>query len=264
MSVMQAIDTKRVAPPSGLGARMVRWGVVAAVILLQTCATVANPDPRDPMEGWNRSVFGFNDAVDRAVVKPVATAYRDVLPNWMRTGIGNFFNNLEDLWSGVNNALQLRGVYTADSFGRVMINTTMGLGGVLDVAGEMGMERHPANFGLTLGRWGVGPGPFVVLPLLGSSTLRDTVALSVDIPANPVRHVADDPTRDALGLLNLVDTRSNYLRAGEVVEEAALDKYSFTRDAYLQRRRNQVYDGNPPEDDFMSEPDANHPDNGTQ
>lgn len=229
--------------------RVVRWSAIAFVVALQACATVAHPDPRDPMESWNRGVFQFNDAVDRAVVKPAATVYRDALPHWLRTGIGNFFNNLEDIWSAVNNALQLRGLDTADSLGRVVINTTMGLGGILDVASEMNMERHPANFGLTLGRWGVGSGPFVVLPFLGSSTLRDTVGLAADIPANPVRRVTDDPTRDGLTLLNLIDTRATYLKAGEVVEEAALDKYSFTRDAFLQRRRNQVYDGNPPDED---------------
>jgi len=234
--------------------RLLRWIMVAGMVVLQACATVANPDPRDPMESWNRGVFGFNDAVDRAVVKPVATAYRDVLPHWLRTGVGNFFNNLEDVWSAVNNALQLRGLDTADSLGRVVINTTMGLGGLLDVASEMNMERHPANFGLTLGRWGVGPGPFVVIPFLGSSTLRDTVAMSLDIPANPVRRVDDDATRNGLTLLNLIDTRATYLKAGEVVEDAALDKYSFTRDAYLQRRRNQVYDGNPPDEDLPPEP----------
>ena len=129
----------------------VRGILLTAVVFLQACSTVAYKDPRDPMESWNRSVFKFNDAVDGAVIKPVATAYRDVLPHWMRTGVGNFFSNLEDLWSGVNNALQLRGLDTADSFGRVAINTTLGLGGLLDVASDMNMERHPANFGLTLG-----------------------------------------------------------------------------------------------------------------
>lgn len=236
--------------------RAARWCLLSMVVVLQACATVANPDPRDPMESWNRTVFKFNDAVDAAVVKPVAIAYRDVLPHWMRSGVGNFFNNLEDLWSGVNNALQLRGLDTADSFGRVLINTTMGLGGVLDVASEMNMERHPANFGLTLGRWGVGAGPFVVIPFLGSSTLRDTAAMSIDIGGNPVRRIDDDSTRNGLTLLNLVDTRAAYLKAGEVVEEAALDKYSFTRDAFLQRRRNQVYDGNPPDEYAAPDPGA--------
>jgi len=238
----------------GRSGRILRWCLLVGVVVLQACATVANPDPRDPMESWNRGVFGFNDAVDAAVVKPVATAYRDVLPHWLRRGVGNFFNNLEDMWSVVNNALQARGGDTVDSLGRVLINTTVGLGGLIDVASEVNIERHPANFGLTLGRWGVGPGPFVVIPFLGSSTLRDTVALSVDIPANPVRRVEDDATRNGLTLLNLIDTRATYLKAGEVVEDAALDKYSFTRDAFLQRRRNQVYDGNPPDDDLPPEP----------
>ena len=232
--------------------RTSRWSVLVALALLQACAAVPYKDPRDPMESWNRSVFSFNDSVDRAVVKPVAIAYQRVLPYWVRTGINNFFTNLDDAWSFVNNALQLRGQATADSFGRVMVNTTMGLGGILDVAGEMGMERHSANFGLTLGRWGVGPGPFVVLPLLGSSTLRDTLAMPIDRQGNLVNAVADVPTRDALTLLNVVDTRATYLKAGDVVDGAALDKYSFTRDAYLQRRRNQVYDGNPPDEDTTS------------
>jgi phospholipid-binding lipoprotein MlaA len=233
--------------------RTLRCGALITLVALQACVAVPNKDPRDPMESWNRGVFGFNDSVDRAVVKPVATVYRDVLPNWMRTGIGNFFANLDDVWSGVNNALQLRGLDTADSFGRVLINTTMGLGGLLDIASEMGMERHSANFGLTLGRWGVGPGPFVVLPFLGSSTLRDTVGLPLDAKGNLVRSIQDVPTRDAVTLLNLVDTRASFLTAGEVLAGAALDRYSFTRDAFLQRRRNQVYDGNPPDEDTTSD-----------
>lgn len=232
--------------------RTSRWSVLLALALLQACAAVPYKDRRDPMESWNRSVFSFNDSVDRAVVKPVATAYQRVLPHWVRTGINNFFTNLDDAWSFVNNALQLRGQATADSFGRVMVNTTMGLGGILDVAGEMGMERHSANFGLTLGRWGVGPGPFVMLPFLGSSTLRDTLALPIDRQGNLLNLVVDVPTRDALTILNVVDTRATYLRAGDVVDGAALDKYSFTRDAFLQRRRSQVYDGNPPDEDSTS------------
>lgn len=226
-----------------------RWAAVATLVLLQACAAVPNKDPRDPMESWNRGVFSFNDSVDRAVVKPVATAYHRIMPHWVRTGVTNFFTNLDDVWSFVNNVLQLRGQDAADSFGRVMVNSTMGLGGILDVAGEMGMERHPANFGLTLGRWGVGPGPFVVLPLWGSSTLRDTLALPLDVKGNLVNSIQDVPSRDALTILNVVDTRATYLKAGDVVDGAALDKYSFTRDAFLQRRRNQVYDGNPPDED---------------
>jgi phospholipid-binding lipoprotein MlaA len=236
--------------------RLGRWCAVFTVFTLQACATVANPDPRDPMESWNRGVFGFNDTVDAAVIKPVAMTYKAVVPNVVRTGVGNFFSNLDDLWSGVNNALQLRGLDTAESFGRFLINTTWGLGGLLDIASEMGMERHNANFGLTLGRWGVGSGPFVVIPFWGSSTLRDTGAMVFDIKGNPVNHIDDVPRRDILTIVNLIDTRATYLKAGEVVEEAALDKYSFTRDAYLQRRRNQVYDGNPPEEEEAPDPSA--------
>jgi phospholipid-binding lipoprotein MlaA len=219
------------------------------VVLLQGCATVPNPDRRDPLESLNRSIFSFNDALDRAVVKPVATAYQSATPYWVRTGVGNFFNNLADIWSAVNNALQLRGRDTGDSIGRVMVNSTLGLGGVLDIASDLNVERHPADFGLTLGRWGVPPGPYLVLPFLGVSTLREVVALPVDLKGNLVNSVDDTATRTGLTVLNLVDTRAGYLKAGDVVEEAALDKYSFTRDAYLQRQRNRVYDGNPPEEE---------------
>lgn len=206
------------------------------------------------MESWNRGVYGFNDALDRAVVKPVATVYRGVLPQWMRSGVGNFFNNLEDVWSIVNNALQLRGRDTGDSIGRVMVNSTVGVVGLIDVASELNIERHTADFGLTLGRWGVGAGPYVVLPLLGPSTMRSVVALPVDWKGNLVNQVADDATRYGLTGLNLVDTRAQYLQAGSVVEEAALDQYSFMRDSYLQRQRNRVYDGNPPDEDTESAP----------
>jgi phospholipid-binding lipoprotein MlaA len=209
---------------------------------------VANPDPRDPIVSFNRGVYGFNDGLDRAVVKPVATAYRDAAPDWFRKGVSNFFANLGDVWSVVNNALQLRGQDTGDSIGRVMVNTTIGLGGLIDVASDLNIDRHTADFGLTLGRWGVPPGPYVVLPLLGPFTLREVAALPLDQQGNLVNQIADDPTRYGLTVLNVVDIRAQYLRAGDVVEGAALDAYSFTRDAYLQRQRNRVYDGNPPEE----------------
>ncbi len=256
MTLVQMIATSRRAHPLACRDRVLRMGLVVVVFALQACATVANPDRRDPMESWNRGVFSFNDTVDAAVIKPVAKTYRDVVPNWLRTGVGNFFSNLDDVWSGLNNALQLRGLDTADSFGRVAINTTMGLGGLLDIASEMGIERHSANFGLTMGRWGVGSGPFVVIPFWGSSTLRDTAAMVFDIKGNLVNRVDDVPRRDVLTIVNLIDTRAAYLKAGEVVEEAALDRYSFTRDAFLQRRRNQVYDGNPPEEEEAPDPSA--------
>lgn len=231
-----------------------RWSALAVLVLLQACATVANPDRRDPMEALNRSVFGFNDAVDTVLLQPVATIYRQATPNWVRTGVGNFFNNLDDVWSAVNNALQGRPKHAGESIGRVVINTTVGLLGVVDVASNLELERHPANFGLTLGRWGVKPGPYVVLPLLGSSTLREVAALPIDMQGNLTSHVQDENVRTVLTGLNVVNIRSNLLQASKVVDGAALDKYSFFRDAYLQRQRNQFYDGNPPEEEEAPPP----------
>lgn len=223
--------------------------VVWSSLVLQGCATVQTPDRRDPLESVNRSVFGFNDAVDQAVLKPVATVYRDATPQWFRKGVGNFFNNLEDVWSVVNNALQLRAIDTGDSIGRVMVNSTLGLAGFVDVASDLNIERHTAGFGLTLARWGVPAGPYLVVPFLGPNTARGVVALPVDNKGNLVNQAPDESTRYGLTALSLVDTRAVYLRAGDVVEGAALDKYSFTRDAYLQRLRNKVYDGDPPEEE---------------
>jgi phospholipid-binding lipoprotein MlaA len=241
----------RSAMPLALSAQRCLRGVAAlllgaALLVLQGCATVASPDPRDPMESFNRSMFSFNDGLDRAVLKPTARAYQATLPSWTRTGVGNFFNNLKDVWSAVNNGLQLRGQEMGDSIGRVMVNSTIGLGGLIDVASDLGIDRHPANFGLTLGRWGVRPGPYLVLPLLGPATLREVAALPIDQQGSLVTHIPDEGTRTGLTVLNVVDTRATYLRAGDVVDGAALDRYSFTRDAYLQRQRNDDYDGDPP------------------
>jgi phospholipid-binding lipoprotein MlaA len=229
---------------------VIRWLLIVVLLALQGCATVTQPDPRDPLESFNRSVFGFNDALDRAVIKPVATVYRDTTPHWLRQGVGNFFGNLADVWSVVNNAIQLRGPDTSDSIGRVLVNSTIGIGGLFDVASDLGIERHTADFGLTLGRWGVPAGPYIVVPLLGSYTLREIAAYPLDRQGNLVNQISDDPTWYSLSALGVVDLRAQYLRAGDVVEGAALDKYSFTRDSYFQRQRNRVYDGNPPEEDL--------------
>lgn len=216
-----------------------RWLPLALTLvlsLLTGCATVANPDPRDPLESYNRSMTNFNEQVDALVLKPVAIAYREVTPAPVRTGVSNFFANLSDVWSFVNNVLQLRGEAAASSFMRVNVNTFLGLGGVLDIASEMGIDRYRQDFGLTLGRWGMGTGAYVVLPILGPSTVRDTFALPVDARGNVVRHVDPVSSRNALYALRLVEVRSNLLRAGTVLDSAALDKYSFTRDVYLQVR----------------------------
>lgn len=220
-------------------------------LLASGCATGPNANPRDPLEPLNRGVYSFNDAVDRAVVKPVATAYRDVLPQPVRTGVSNFFANLQDAWSGVNNALQLKPRESVESFMRFGVNTVFGLVGLLDIASEMRIDRHTEDFGQTLGYWGVGAGPYLVLPLLGPSTVRDTAALPVDAQGNLLSNVSDVPARNSATAVNLVDRRARLLEASKMLDQVALDPYTFSRDAFLQRRRNQVYDGNPPDDEVQ-------------
>lgn len=225
------------------------WLVLAlAVLMLSGCATGPNANSRDPLEPFNRGMYQFNDTVDRAVVKPVATVYRDVLPSPVRTGVTNFFANLQDAWSIVNNTLQLKGVAAGDSLVRFGVNTFLGLGGVLDIASEMQIERHTEDFGQTLGYWGVGAGPYLVLPLLGPSTVRDTAASPVNAYGNFVAGVDHTATRNTLTALGLLDRRARLLDATRILDQVALDPYTFTRDAFLQRRQNDVYDGYPPDD----------------
>ena len=226
--------------------------VLLAVCLATAHAQAIAADPRDPLEDLNRAVYGFNDVLDRALVKPVAQIYGKVVPRVVRKGVGNFFGNLGDVWSAVNNAAAGRGQATGDSVGRVLVNSTIGLLGVVDVASDMDIQKHPADFGLTLARWGVGAGMYVVLPLLGPYTLREIVALPLDLQGNLVNQVKDQSTREGLTLLNIVDVRESYLKAGEVLDAASLDAYSFTRDSYFQRQRYRQYDGEVPEDPEVS------------
>jgi phospholipid-binding lipoprotein MlaA len=235
-----------------LGSGAWRTLVLMLLLALQGCATVAQPNARDPMESFNRAVFGFNEVADKAVIKPVALGYKAVTPDWFRKGVGNFFNNLEDMWSAVNNGLQGRGLEFSDSVGRVMVNSTIGVLGVFDVASDLNIERHTADFGLTLGRWGVPPGPYMVLPFFGPRTLREVAGMPIDTRGMPVYNIGDQETRTLLPIADVIDLRAKYLNAGDVLEGAALDAYSFRRDAYFQRQRNIQYDGNPPEED--SEP----------
>jgi phospholipid-binding lipoprotein MlaA len=225
-------------------------GAIVAFLLLNLtgCATGPNANPADPLEPFNRRVASLNEGVDNAVLKPVATAYRTVTPSPVRTGVSNVFGNLRDVWSTVNTALQLRPQATLENTMRVAVNTFLGLGGVLDIASEAGIERHQEDFGKTLGRWGVGAGPYVVLPLLGSSTLRDTTALPVDNYGNLIPRIDHVPTRNAATALNVVNTRADFLRLGALVDDVALDKYSFVRDAYLQRRAASIYGYRPPDE----------------
>ncbi len=217
---------------------------VAALGLLAGCASSGNP--KDPIEGFNRAMFAFNEGLDTAIIKPVATGYDAVLPSPIRTGVTNFFSNIEDLFIGVNNLLQGKVPQAFSDLGRVVINTTVGLLGVIDFATDAGLEKHDEDFGQTFGRWGVGNGAYVVVPLFGPRTARDTVGLILDSAVDPVRDHKPRGTRNAALVLRVVNTRANLLPADKVVEEAALDKYSYVRDAYLQRRRNLIHDGNPP------------------
>jgi len=217
----------------------------AALVLAAGCATGPQANPADPFEGYNRGMARFNDGVDDAVLKPTATAYQAVTPQPVRTGVTNVFANLGDLWSSVNNLLQLRGEAALDSFVRFNVNTVFGIGGLFDVASEAGIQRHKSDFGLTLARWGVPSGPYLVLPLLGPSTVRDTAALPVDWQGDLVTQIGHVPTRNSLYGFRAVNTRANLLNAGSVLDSAALDKYSFTRDVYLQLRAQQAGQGAP-------------------
>ncbi len=217
---------------------------VSAAGLLAGCATSGNP--KDPIEGFNRAMFAFNEGLDTAIIKPVATGYEAVLPSPIRTGVTNFFSNIEDVFIGVNNLLQGKVPEAFSDLGRVVINTTVGILGVIDFASDAGLEKHDEDFGQTFGRWGVGNGAYVVIPVFGPRTVRDTVGLVLDVAADPVVQHRPKRTRDAAVVLRLVNDRANLLAADKVVEEAALDKYSYIRDAYLQRRRNLIHDGNPP------------------
>lgn len=208
--------------------------------LLSGCATGPNVDLRDPIEPFNRGVSRFNDEIDGAILKPVAIAYRDVAPDLVRTGVSNFFGNLRDVWSAVNATLQLRPREATENALRFGVNTVFGLGGVLDIASEMGIDRTPLDFGQTLGRWGIPSGPYLVLPIFGPSSVRDAAGFGVEARGDLVGNLDRIPTRNSLTALRVVDTRANLLRATSMLEGAALDKYSFTRDFYLQRRENQI------------------------
>ncbi len=228
--------------PSAVQRAAQTTALVLTLAMLGACATGPDANPRDPLEPFNRGVTRFNDAVDDAVLKPVATVYQDVTPALVQTGVGNFFGNLGDLWSSVNAALQLRPREATENFARFNLNTVFGLGGVLDIASEAGIPRTRIDFGQTMGRWGVPSGPYVVLPLLGPSSARDTVGVLVDSQGDLMTEVTPVSARNSLYALRVVHTRASFLRAGSMLEEAALDKYSFTRDLYLNRRESQIED----------------------
>jgi phospholipid-binding lipoprotein MlaA len=232
--------------------------LAGVAILAQGCATSGNP--KDPLEGFNRAMFTLNEGIDTMVARPLAKGYETVVPLPGRTVVGNVFSNLSDPWIGVNNLLQGKFRDGASDFGRFLLNSTAGILGAMDVASEVGLDKHEEDFGQTLGRWGVPDGPFLVVPLFGPKTLRDGIGTIADGYADPVYYLVDDvPLRNSLYGLRFVNNRALLLPADRVLEEAGLDKYSFVRDSYLQRRRNLIFDGLPPRsgDAFNDEPAAN-------
>jgi phospholipid-binding lipoprotein MlaA len=224
---------------------------------LAGCAT-SGGNPADPLEPLNRAVFGFNDVADKAVLTPVAKAYRAVLPGFLRRGVSNFFSNLEDVWISVNDVFQGKFQQGSEDFTRVIFNSTFGIAGIFDFASEVGLPKHNEDFGQTLGSWGITSGPYLVLPFFGPSTFRDGFGLLVDGRADLVYRAFDDvPLRNSLYATRAIGNRANLLDASSVLDQAALDRYAFVRDAWLQRRRNLVYDGNPPRE--REEPDDDEP-----
>ena len=210
----------------------------------------------DPWEGWNRKVFAFNEDLDKAVLKPVATGYANAVPQPVRRGIDNFFENAADAWSAVNSVLQGKVSEGLTSLMRFGTNSVFGIFGIFDVASDLGIERHKEDLGQTLGVWGVGAGAYVVWPLFGPSSVRDSVALPFDRTVSPALVINDGGTQVGITALQIINLRAGLLGAGQVLDDIALDKYTFIRDAYLQRRRSLVYDGNEPPEPEPPEPAA--------
>ena len=222
--------------------RLLSVALVAGVVgSLTGCATTAN-NPKDPYEGFNRAMFSVNEGID-VVVKPVAQGYDAAAPLPVKAGVGNFFGNIADVWISINNFLQGKGEQGLSDVGRVLINTTIGIGGVFDIASEIGLDKHSEDFGQTLGKWGVDDGPYFFWPVIGPRTTRDTFGWAVDSYVDPVMRIQDVAWRNSLYGLRFIETRASLLAADKVIEQAAFDKYDYIRDAYLQNRRSEINDG---------------------
>jgi len=225
-------------------------GVLIMAILIGGCASVPDGegDPSDPLEPYNRGMHQFNTDLDNALVKPLAKGYQAITPEPVDRGVTNFFNNIADVTSAVNNLLQFKLSRFGSDVTRVAMNSTVGILGFFDVATNMGLPSYKEDAGQTLGYWGADRSPYLVLPLKGPSTLRDTVGLVADILVDPFFSLEEDTIYWGFIAVRTVDTRADLLTASKILEEAAIDPYAFVRDAYLQRRRSQIYDGNPPPD----------------
>ena len=226
---------------------IIRWvSIVLMTLVLTACASIppgSAADPRDPFERYNRAMFSFNKTVDDKVIKPVATGYVNVIPQLIRTAIGNFFGNIGDVWTAVNNYLQGKPREGTSDVARVVLNSTFGIVGLIDVATPAGLVQHDEDFGQTLGVWGVKSGPYLVLPIFGASTVRDGLARPVDLYADPLNQIDPARVENSARALRLVDDRAALLESTRMLEDAALDPYLFVRDAYLQRRESRVRDG---------------------
>ena len=226
-----------------------RFSLISMVVLFTGCATTQYNDERDPFESYNRAMYKFNDTVDRAVLKPVAKGYDTVVPDAISWGVSNFFSNLNDITVAINSLLQGKFSQAADDTGRFLLNSTVGVAGIFDVAGHAGNKKRNEDFGQTLGVWCAEPGAYIVLPFFGPRTVRDSFGLVGDMFTDPVMYVEGPGARNALAGTRVVDTRANLLKTQRVLSEATDDEYAYVRNAYLQRRQYLVYDGNPPNDD---------------
>ena len=238
---------------------VIRLSLLLASLVLGGCASTHN-NPKDPLEPFNRGVYQFNDTVDKAVVKPVAKGYDAVMPPPGKMMVSNFFSNLDDVVVAVNDLLQFKLVRAASDVGRVLVNTTVGLLGLIDVASQVGMEKHNEDFGQTLGYWGVGSGPYLVIPFLGPSSFRDGVGLYADHRTGVLRRIKNVRARNQLYTANIVSKRANLLDQEKVLDEAMIDPYSYLRDAYQQRRQSLIHDGNPPREKLDDTENGGAPD----
>ena len=223
-------------------------GCVAAGLIAFASPAMADDTPGDPLEGFNRAMFAVNEGIDMVAMKPIAQAYDYAVPLPAKAGVGNFFGNIADLRNVLNNALQGKLGDAGNDLGRLLINSTVGIFGLFDVASEIGLERHDEDFGQTLAVWGWDNSDYLFWPFLGPRTVRDTAGWVVDVYTDPTWYTLNKSVavRNSLVALPFVDVRASLLPSDKVVEEAALDKYAFVRDAYLQSRRNQIFDGRPP------------------
>ncbi len=220
-----------------------------AALALSGCASFRAAAPGDPLEPVNRGIYSFNNTFDHYLLKPIAKGYDAVTPNLVKRGVSNVFQNAADAQSVVSDALQLKGAKLGDDLGRVAINTTLGIGGIFDHASAMGIERGNEDLGQALGYWGIGAGPYIVLPFLGPSSLRDAVARYPEGLYDPVSTLSSVPLRNSLSGLRVVDTRVSLFPAESLMNQAALDRYTFLRSAYVQRRQSLVLDGKRPKDE---------------